>query len=308
MRVLGLRVNMTILFCNIGWMQRYEGIDGDNIERGGAYNKTEIGHEVCNFSNVDGTVFGYVQPTGQIKIERLGADKKSSYIEGVTVVWLAGPETGGTAVIGWYKDATVYRDKQKLLQPSKEQSLNGVDTYRVKALWENTVLLPIEKRTLLIPRAVKGGVGQSNVWYADSPDSLVHVTKVKNLINGITEVDETPDIDEEAFGVEGNPRLRAHIARERDSSIIKKKRNIVLAENGFLKCEACNFDFFDVYGEAGKEFCEIHHLIPLHKCDGVIKTELSDLAVVCSNCHRILHRAKPMLSLENLKEILERTK
>ena len=299
---------MTILFCNIGWMQRYEGIDGDNIERGGAYNKTEIGHEVCNFSNVDGTVFGYVQPTGQIKIERLGADKKSSYIEGVTVVWLAGPETGGTAVIGWYKDATVYRDKQKLLQPSKEQSLNGVDTYRVKALWENTVLLPIEKRTLLIPRAVKGGVGQSNVWYADSPDSLVHVTKVKNLINGITEIDETPDIDEEAFGVEGNPRLRAHIARERDSSIIKKKRNKVLAENGFLKCEACDFDFFDVYGEAGKEFCEIHHLIPLHKCDGVIKTELSDLAVVCSNCHRILHRAKPMLSLENLKQILERTK
>ncbi|MBH0038819.1 HNH endonuclease [Pseudoalteromonas sp. SWN166] len=299
---------MTILFCNIGWMQRYEGIDGDNIERGGAYNKTEIGHEVCNFSNVDGTVFGYVQPTGQIKIERLGADKKSSYIEGVTVVWLAGPETGGTAVIGWYKDATVYRDKQKLLQPSKEQSLNGVDTYRVKALWENTVLLPIEKRTLLIPRAVKGGVGQSNVWYADSHDSLVHVTKVKNLINGITEIDETPDIDEEAFGVEGNPRLRAHIARERDSSIIKKKRNKVLAENGFLKCEACDFDFFDVYGEAGKEFCEIHHLIPLHKCDGVIKTELSDLAVVCSNCHRILHRAKPMLSLENLKEILERTK
>jgi 5-methylcytosine-specific restriction protein A len=297
---------MTILFCNIGWMERYEGIHGDTIERGGAYNNTEIGHEVCNFSNVNGSVFGYVQPTGQIKIERLGADKKSSSIEGVTVVWLAGPESGGTAVIGWYKDATVYREKQRLLQPSDEQRLNGVETYRVKALWSNAVLLPIEKRTLLIPRAVKGGIGQSNVWYADSPDSLVHVTKVNDLIGGITESDDTPDVDEEAFGVEGNPRLRAHIARERNSSIIKKKRNKVLAEKGCLKCEACNFDFFEVYGESGKEFCEIHHLVPLHKSDGIIKTKLSDLAVVCSNCHRILHRAKPMLSVESLKKTIER--
>jgi 5-methylcytosine-specific restriction protein A len=299
---------MTILFCNIGWMERYEGIDGDTIERGGAYNDTEIGHEVCNFSNVNGSVFGYVQPTGQIKIERLGSDKKSSSIEGVTVVWLAGPEAGGTAVIGWYKDATVYREKQKLLQPSVEQSLNGVDTYRVKALWSNAVLLSIEKRTLLIPRAVKGGIGQSNVWYADSPDSLVHVTKVNNLINGITGNGDTPDVDEEAFGVEGDPRLRAHIARERNSSIIKKKRNKVLAEKGCLKCEACDFDFFEVYGESGKEFCEIHHLVPLHKSDGIIKTKLSDLAVVCSNCHRMLHRAKPMLSVESLKQTIERNK
>lgn len=75
-----------------------------------------------------------------------------------------------------------------------------------------------------------------------------------------------------------------------------------------MKCEACDFDFFKAYGEAGKESCEIHHLIPLHKCDGVIETALSDLAVVCSNCHRILHRAKPMFSLENLKEILKRKK
>ena len=122
--------------------------------------------------------------------------------------------------------------------------------------------------------------------------------------DGFEDILETPDEDEEAFGIEGNPRLRAHISRERNASIIKKKRNKIFAENGCLKCEVCNFDFYEIYGDAGKEFCEIHHLNPLHKCDGEITTKLSDLAVVCSNCRRILHRSNPMLSVEDLKKII----
>lgn len=77
---------MPVLFCNVGWMKHYEGIDGDSIERGGSYNKDSIGHEVCNFSNINGKVYGYVQPTGQIKIERLGAGKSEEFAEGVTVI------------------------------------------------------------------------------------------------------------------------------------------------------------------------------------------------------------------------------
>ena len=93
-------VKMTILFCNVGWMQKYNGIKDDSIERGGSYNKNETGHEVCNFSVVRGHVYGYVQPTGQIKIEKLDAKKEDEFISGVTVVWTAGPATGGTAVVG----------------------------------------------------------------------------------------------------------------------------------------------------------------------------------------------------------------
>lgn len=64
-------MNVPILFCNIGWMENYNGIDGDSIARGGAYNQHSVGHEVCNFSDNNGTLYGYVQPTGQIKIEKL---------------------------------------------------------------------------------------------------------------------------------------------------------------------------------------------------------------------------------------------
>ncbi|GAA6135735.1 hypothetical protein NBRC116188_25250 [Oceaniserpentilla sp. 4NH20-0058] len=294
---------MKILFCNIGWMQKYNGIKGDSIERGGSYNKNEIGHEVCNFSAIRGNVYGYVQPTGQIKIEKLGAEKEDEYISGVTVVWTAGPETGGTAVVGWYKNATVYREYQALPTQTKLQNDNGVNGYRVIALASDATLLPPEERTLLIPRAVKGGIGQSNVWYADSPESKKHVARALKLIDkGF--LDELPDVDRYLSGQEGNPRLVTHLKRERNPALVKAKKKEVLKKSGKLCCEVCTFDFKKTYGEFGEGFCEVHHLKQLSKADGIVETELKDLAVVCSNCHRIIHKKNPMLTIEQLRQVI----
>jgi len=296
---------MKILFCNIGWMQKYNGIKGDSIDRGGSYNKNETGHEVCNFSIVRGAVYGYVQPTGQIKIEKLGADKEDESISGITVIWTAGPKSGGTAVVGWYKNATVYREYQALPNSTKLQKDNGLDSYRILASKNDVTLLPPEERTLLIPRAVKGGIGQSNVWYADSPESKVHVTRVIKLIEkGV--LDDIPDIDRYLEGKEGNPRLITHLQRERDAKLVKEKKKQVLKETGKLCCEVCGFDFKETYGKIGDGFCEAHHLKPLSKADGEVKTEIKDLAIVCSNCHRILHTTNPMLEIEQLKRVISK--
>ncbi len=291
---------MPILFCNVGWMKHYDGIDGDSIQRGGSYNKDAIGHEICNFSNIDGMVYGYVQPTGQIKVEKLGAKKHADYARGVTVVWTAGPDSGGTAVVGWYTNATVYREPQLIKNPTTLQKKNGLDTYRISASVADANLLPVGKRELIIPRAVKGGIGQSNVWFADKPESSEIVARVLSLIETGVDNGRLPDVDSEASGLEGNPRLVVHLRRERNTAIVKKKKNEVLAQTGSLSCEVCNFDFEKVYGEYGKEFCEVHHLTPLSKSDGVVKTELSDLAIICSNCHRIIHRTDPMPSIQAL--------
>lgn len=296
---------MKILFCNVGWMQKYNGIQGDSIERGGSYNNNETGHEVCNFSSVRGRVYGYVQPTGQIKIEKLGVKKEDEFISGVTVVWTAGPETGGTAVVGWYKNATVYRDYQALENRAKLQKENGLNHYWVMALADDATLLPLDERTLLIPRAVKGGIGQSNVWYADSPESKKHVSRVIKLIErGFLE--ELPDIDRYLSGKEGNPRLVTHLKRERSPKLVKAKKKEALKKTGKLCCEVCDFDFKATYGEIGEGFCEVHHLKQLSKADVEVKTELKDLAVVCSNCHRIIHKQNPMLKLEQLRRVINK--
>ncbi|HHX4788820.1 TPA: HNH endonuclease [Yersinia enterocolitica] len=295
---------MAILFCNIGWMKHYNGINGDSIKRGGEYNQHSTGHEVCNFSNNAGIFYGYVQPTGQIKIEKLGASKKDDFVSDVTVVWTAGPESGGTAVIGWYKDATVFREAQEIVKPSAIQKKNGVSTFRIKAPSNKAVLLPVEQRELMIPRRVKGGIGQSNVWFANKEESQEIVNRVKLLINGGT-FHVFPDVDQTSSILEGNPRLVAHLRRERNLAVVKAKKEAALRATGKLCCEACGFDFKEVYGEIGDGFCEVHHLQPLSKADGVVKTELRDLAIVCSNCHRIIHRTDPMLSISRLVKHLQ---
>ena len=186
---------MKLLFFNIGWMERYQGLQtGDEIVGGGSYVKSEgRGNEVCNFAEVNGALHGYVQPPGwQIDLGRLGAEPDDEKISGVTVVWTASRPTGGTAVIGWYKNATVFRSYQKFARPSKLHRKNGVDGYWVRAAVASGKLLSVDERTCEIPRQVKGGMGQSNVWYADSPQSAAIVARVQALVGGRRDKSASP--------------------------------------------------------------------------------------------------------------------
>jgi predicted HNH restriction endonuclease len=111
-----------------------------------------------------------------------------------------------------------------------------------------------------------------------------------------------PDIEaEEISAREGAVSTRQHLHRERDRTIIAAKRRQVLSATGQLACSVCDFDFKQFYGDLGTEFCEVHHLLPLSEADGEVQTRLEDLAVVCSNCHRMLHRSHPFPTIEQLK-------
>jgi len=71
-------------------------------------------------------------------------------------------------------------------------------------------------------------------------------------------------------------------------------------------CTVCGFDFEAAYGALGHHYIECHHLNPLserpeeEQLDGAT-TSLEDLAVVCANCHRMLHRRRPALSPDELR-------
>jgi 5-methylcytosine-specific restriction protein A len=71
------------------------------------------------------------------------------------------------------------------------------------------------------------------------------------------------------------------------------------------KCRVCGLEFGDFYGEHGKDFIEVHHLIPVSQMGGSYNIDpINDLAPVCSNCHSMLHRENPPLSIEVLKKII----
>jgi predicted HNH restriction endonuclease len=109
-------------------------------------------------------------------------------------------------------------------------------------------------------------------------------------------------IDESAFA-EGQVQYSSHRRLERDSSITRKAKAKRLAETGRLECDVCGTDFAKAYGSVGIGFIEAHHTKPVSALDSNEKTKLSDLALVCSNCHRMLHRGKPLLSVSQLKDI-----
>ena len=103
---------------------------------------------------------------------------------------------------------------------------------------------------------------------------------------------------------EGRLLTRMHRVRERNRELVKKKRDAVLRETGRLACEACSFDFNDKYGDHGRGFIEVHHLLPLYALAPGTRTRMKDLAVLCANCHRMVHAKSKWLTLSELKEVL----
>lgn len=82
----------------------------------------------------------------------------------------------------------------------------------------------------------------------------------------------------------------------------------VISQHKPLRCECCDFDFEQAYGEYGKNFIEVHHNKPLHTLDEeVVIDPVKDLNCVCSNCHRMIHRDKgDTLSIKRLRTIVMR--
>ena len=110
------------------------------------------------------------------------------------------------------------------------------------------------------------------------------------------------ELDEIAAS-EGRSVLVAHYRRERNRALRQAKIAAVRARGGHTGCEVCGFDFEATYGKIGEDFIEVHHVVPLH-VSGETITRLGDLALLCSNCHRMVHRAIPWLTPDQLRERL----
>lgn len=167
-----------MIFFRVGWMENYQGIkDGDEIHGGGSYVEDKgYGHEIFNFQPFKNKVYGYVQPPGKksiynnrmINIKRIGATNSKDLVEKVLVVWVATLPSGGTFIVGWYKNATVYKYWQSPPSDSERFYDGKKFGYYTTANLEDAKLLSPDERVFPIPTG-KGGIGQSNVWYADKP-------------------------------------------------------------------------------------------------------------------------------------------
>lgn len=127
------------------------------------------------------------------------------------------------------------------------------------------------------------------------------------LRNLLLTVEEDEQIKEDNV-IEGQIIYKLHKARERNKKIVQAKKQQVLKTAGKLACEVCEFVFEDHYGEMGRGFIECHHRTPLSQLTSATITKMQDLALVCSNCHKMLHRSINTYDVSYLKQILSLNK
>ncbi len=117
--------------------------------------------------------------------------------------------------------------------------------------------------------------------------------------------DELEDFEDDA--PEGRLLYRRHRIYERSRSL-RLKRIAAATQNGeSLCCQACGFDFAQVYGLWGEGYIQVHHTVPLHET-GPVRTRLPDLALLCANCHAMAHRARPWPSVPELRDLISSTR
>lgn len=122
----------------------------------------------------------------------------------------------------------------------------------------------------------------------------------------LEEVNNIGFTEDDAGFPKGKKILKKHLVRERNPEVIKKAKERFIEKHGKLFCEVCNFDFKEHYGDIGNGYIEGHHTKPISEMVENEQTKVEDIALVCANCHRMLHCKRPWLSISELKNLLKK--
>ena len=180
----------------------------------------------------------------------------------------------------------------------EEESINYV-----KGKWDTLLNY---KTQAILDASVLDEECRPQQWHPQS--SGIHIReevlpKLRELWAELTgSPEESVYVEAEAGGtLEGTKRLVYTARYERDPKIRR-----AFLKGKHLKCEVCGFDFEETYGELGAGYIEVHHKKPVS--EGIRMTDLnSGLVMLCSNCHRMIHRGKDhMITVEELKSLRRR--
>lgn len=177
-----------LVFVRVGWMRFYNGsVPGDERPIGGGkYNQDGIGHEIYNFRETDGRLYGYFQPpmsSDTVALERINsaATASTASLKNVLVIFVARRPEGGQVIVGWQKGAELFRRRVQR-SPGKPRGFG----YFCSASSDNACLLPAESRHFEIPSG-KDGMGQSNICYPltsrGAPKNIPWMSAAVNFVN-----------------------------------------------------------------------------------------------------------------------------
>lgn len=178
----------------------------------------------------------------------------------------------------YYDDSRDVIDKYDDIWPHRIK-VKWIDSFPILPIKlgaeQHTLLLLNEERITLIDRALKP-------------------------FGDYRHINETRETYEEQILLYGEGQLfrEEQYLRKRNRELIIKKKN-----TSNYTCEVCGLNFESKYGAIGRNFIEAHHLISI--ANGARVSSLDDIALVCPNCHAMLHKKNPPYTIDELRRIIE---
>lgn len=150
-------------------------------------------------------------------------------------------------------------------------------------------------------KLVKSPIIRDDQTITEIENTILDISgNILGLILSLLPLEEN-ELDDSAVGLPEGALTRIEVNRYERSSF---NRQACLRIHGSI-CSVCEFDFKEQYGELGKGFIHVHHVVPVSELgpDYQINPE-KDLIPVCPNCHAMIHKSNPPYSVEELKSII----
>lgn len=260
-----------VLVVLIGWAKRYDGTEA--IVGGHAFLKDN--------PEDNGELQAFVrQPNG---LFRCGVGKGAISETKPDVMFVArNPESKRVEAVAVYSAC--------MMSSEDESSWHTAQTTRA-------VCIPFGRRPVCVGwpagQGMRRWARRVDSHGAEHPGLLSTYRKSMVMDQTVTEP-EDDQFDPELSAFEGSLKTMFVRHRKREAKLRAAKiRQALTAGRGHLACEVpnCGFDFLKRYGELGRNFAVVHHRRPLRWVPKKgSKTSLDDLAIVCANCHQMIHR------------------
>ena len=135
---------------------------------------------------------------------------------------------------------------------------------------------------------------------------------IRRTVSDIRGINATGDalLPDALVGLEGEARRRMILHRKREGWLRDARIAFVKGNTGRLACEvvACAFDFEATYGPLGTDYAQVHHIRALSSRTVPSKTRVSDLRVVCANCHAMMHVGGKSRSVISIGQALRKAR
>jgi 5-methylcytosine-specific restriction protein A len=179
------------------------------------------------------------------------------------------------------------------------QDASGLDVGPVDLGGSGDLTRGYEAGSIVSTTYTSGALPEEDVLQADLDRMLLLYATLVQTRDALVEDADPAAVDASSESIEEAMKERWHRRSERNPKLTKAAK-----EYHGTTCVVCGFNFEETYGEIGKGYIEAHHLTPFSELKGR-PTKLdpkADFAVLCPNCHRMLHKVTPPLTPSELRD------